>query len=500
MASIVVVDDDNGIRELFRQLLERAGHKVLASRTIQGLYSIMEENNVEVVLLDVHLPDGRGDQILSELISRDPHLHVIIITGDLSVETAVSATRNGAFDYLTKPFTADTLQHVVNQALSSRKTMISRVASERTAPRIPASKRLVGSSPEICEVNLLIDRIAATPSTPVLITGESGTGKEMVAQTIHEMSARQDQPLIKVNCSAIPRSLIEAELFGHERGAFTDAKITRKGLFELADGGTIFLDEIGELDILVQPKLLRILEDRTITRIGGEKPRQVDIRVVAATNRDLQKMVARKEFREDLYFRLAVMTLHMPPLREHPEDIERLANLFLQEKCMELGKKVSGFSEEVLAFFRDYRWPGNVRELKNMVERLIILTDSDKIQADHDALQRYCFQYPDLTESSQGASAQVVPRAKLASPASQEINKATTEVDRGEEILSLEEMEKRYLRVVIRQLNFNKTHCAQKLGISRSTLQRKLAAYGLDEWVDSSRGDGGQRSDDGEDE
>lgn len=490
MASLVVVDDDNGIRELFRQLLERAGHKVFTSRTIQGLYEIMDENNVEVVLLDVHLPDGRGDKILTELIARDPHLHVIIITGDLSVETAVSATRNGAFDYLTKPFTSDTLQHVVNQALASRKTMISKVASERTAPRLSTTKRLVGSSPEICEVNLLVDRVASTPSTPVLVTGESGTGKELVAQTIHELSSRRDQPLIKVNCSAIPRTLIEAELFGHERGAFTDAKITRKGLFELADGGTIFLDEIGELDLLVQPKLLRILEDRAVTRIGGEKPRQVDIRVIAATNRDLQQMVARKQFREDLYFRLAVMTIHMPPLRDHPEDIETLANLFLQEKCLELGKKVSAFSDEVLEFFRNYRWPGNVRELKNMVERLIILTDSDKIQLDQNALQRYCFQYPDLTEASKlspltpGAG-----RKPMVSAAAQEINKAALEVNQGEEIQSLEELEKRYLRVVIRQLNFNKTHCAQKLGISRSTLQRKLAAYGLDEWVDSSRGD-----------
>ncbi len=477
MASIIVVDDDDNIRNLFARILQNAGHQVQTSTSVAGFLELMETQTVDIVLLDIHLPDGRGDEVVPELIARDPYLHVIVISGDVSVATAVSATKKGAYDYLTKPFTVDTLLHVVSQAIEARRVAITRAAAERNPLRgFQNQRRLVGSSPEICAVNLMIDRVAKTPSTPVLITGESGTGKEMAAESIHQLSSRRNQPLIKVNCSAIPRPLVEAELFGHERGAFTDARESRKGLFELADGGTIFLDEIGDLDLSVQPKLLRVLEEKMVARIGSERSRKVDIRVIAATNRDLEKLCGRGEFREDLYFRLAVMKIEMPPLRSHIEDMEKLAYLFLQEKSMELGKKVYGFSQEVLEFFRLYEWPGNVRELKNMVERLLILADSDVIQLDEMSLRRYCFMSP---ESS------IMPSIERELAGDIGGSSRVTTAKELEDILTLEEVEKNYIKHAMVQLNFNKSKCARQLGISRSTLQRKLSVYDLDNWIET---------------
>jgi transcriptional regulator with PAS, ATPase and Fis domain len=282
------------------------------------------------------------------------------------------------------------------------------------------------------------------------------------------LSSRRQGPLVKVNCSAIPRPLVEAELFGHERGAFTDAREARKGLFELADGGTIFLDEIGDLDLAVQPKLLRVLEDRVITRIGSESNRKVNIRVIAASNRNLEALCKAGDFREDLYFRLAVMHITMPSLRSHPEDIERLAHMFLQEKSLELGKKIHGFSEEVLEFFRSYSWPGNVRELKNMVERLIILADSDMIELDVDSLRRYCFK--------SGSSLFGIRLDGSGGPGSTHGKSGPLGLSE-DQILPLEEIEKSYIQSALISLGYNKTRCAKKLGISRSTLQRKIAQY-----------------------
>lgn len=478
MASIIVVDDDEGIRMLFTRILTQAGHTVKSSASLASFLTLLETATADVVLLDVHLPDGRGEEILPELLTRDPFLFVVVISGDVSVETAVSATKRGAFDYLTKPFTPDTLLHVVSQALEARRQAVNRAAGERNRARSQVSnRRLVGSSPEICAVNLMIDRVSKTPSTPILITGESGTGKEMAAEAIHSLSSRREGPLIKVNCSAIPRPLVEAELFGHERGAFTDARDSRKGLFELADGGTIFLDEIGDLELAMQPKLLRVLEEKVITRIGSEHRRQINIRVVAATNRDLEAMCRAGEFREDLYFRLAVMRIQMPPLRSHPEDIERLAHLFLQEKCLELGKKVTGFSDDVLEFFRFYHWPGNVRELKNMVERLIILADSDMIQLDADSLRRYCFNATGSFEGDQRVPASSA--ARQAAPAAVGSSTAGLAPTNRDKIMTLLDVEKTYITRALELLDYNKTQCAKLLGISRSTLQRKITLFGI---------------------
>jgi DNA-binding NtrC family response regulator len=469
VASIIVLDDDPNIRALFSRILTNQGHEVKTAETLADFLVLMDTYPVDVVLLDVHLPDGRGEEVVPELLARDPYLFVIVISGDVSVDTAVSATKKGAYDYLTKPFTPDTLLHVVGQAIEARRTIVNQAATERNRLRFPVNKkRLVGSSPEICAVNLMIDRVAKTPSTPVLISGESGTGKEMAAEAIHQLSSRRQGPLVKVNCSAIPRPLVEAELFGHERGAFTDAREARKGLFELADGGTIFLDEIGDLDLAVQPKLLRVLEDRVITRIGSESNRKVNIRVIAASNRNLEALCKAGDFREDLYFRLAVMHITMPSLRSHPEDIERLAHMFLQEKSLELGKKIHGFSEEVLEFFRSYSWPGNVRELKNMVERLIILADSDMIELDVDSLRRYCFK--------SGSSLFGIRLDGSGGPGSTHGKSGPLGLSE-DQILPLEEIEKSYIQSALISLGYNKTRCAKKLGISRSTLQRKIAQY-----------------------
>ena len=475
MPKVIVVEDDPQVRSVLARILGAAGHTVTCAVDIAGFQEAVRSSNFDVALLDIGLPDGRGDSVIQEILERDPHLHVIVISGRGELDDAVAAMKRGAFDYLAKPFSPDTLVHVVSQALTARARAVEKTAAARNTVRSASMpRRLVGTSAAICAANLMISHAAGAANTPVLIGGESGTGKELAAQAIHEQSTRRDHPLIRINCSAIPRPLVESELFGHEKGAFTDARETRKGLFELADGGTVFLDEIGELDIAVQPKLLRVLEDKTVVRVGGHHERKVDIRVVAATNRDLQAMCARREFRDDLYFRLAVMNIQLPALREHTEDIPALANLFLMEKCAELGRNVTGFSEKVMDFFLEYSWPGNVRELRNMVERLIILADSDRIELDSRSLKRYCFQTPSNDFDFGIETALRAGRSGVMTPP------PPARVESAQ-VVTLDVLEKNYILGSLDHFGWNKTLCARSLGISRSTLQRKLATYGIDD-------------------
>jgi DNA-binding NtrC family response regulator len=464
MASIAIVDDEATVRSVLSKILIQGGHDVRVSSTLAEFLEIMKSESVEVALLDIHLPDGRGDEVMPDLLARDPYLRVVVVSGDPSVETVESAIKRGAFDYLTKPFNADALRHVVSQAVAARYEAINRAASERSPLRsVTSQRRLAGFSRQICAVNLAIERAAAS-AEPVLIEGESGTGKEMAAQAIHEMSARRKYPLVKVNCAAIPKPLAEGELFGTEMGALPDSKGTRMGMLELAERGAIFLDEIGDLDVTVQAKLLHFLRDQTITRVGGDNPRRIDVRIIAATTGDIRRPGGRAPFMPDLYQILSINTIEMPPLRIHPDDIEHLAYVFLREKSLELNRKVYNFSEEVLDFFRSYSWPGNVRELRSMVERLVILSDPDRMQIDEEILRRYCFHYHPM-------------QIRLAAGGAG--NGSGSEGAR-EEVVTLEEMEKDYLRRALRTLDFNKTQCAAALGISRSTLQRKIQQYGLE--------------------
>jgi two-component system response regulator AtoC len=523
MARILIVDDDENICRVVARVLQQENHTVETMGTYKDLRERLERQNIDVVFLDIHLPDKKGDEAIIEMKQHDPLLQVIIVTGDLSVERAVSAIKNGAADYITKPFTREAILHVTASVLRERKNQVQEVTRQRDPlTAIAPSTRLLGTSRKMCNVNLILNKIAQTPFTPALIVGESGTGKELAAQAIHQQSARKDNPLVRINCAAIPRPLVESELFGHEAGAFTDARAMRKGLFELADGGTIFLDEVGELDLSVQPKLLRVLEDRTVTRVGSGVSRSVDIRIIAATNRDLPAMCQLGTFRKDLYFRLAVMTIQMPPLRKHIEDIEIISNSILRQKSIELGRKVIGFSETVMNFFRNYSWPGNVRELKNMIERLIILSDGDVIHFEERHLRSLSFMDSngDVSESSFLQSLE--PREQLSSSRHGSIDLSDTLDDEDsyqvgsnpeykermessqqtsrqmisgnkshgaylsppmslQEIVPLEELEKRAILDALNACGGNKSTCAKRLGISRSTLQRKLFQYGIEQ-------------------
>ncbi len=468
---VLVCDDEQIVRSAFEQTLRKAGYKVSVAADAQELHHALREESIEVLLLDIHLPDARGDNLIPELIREDPLLHIVVITGDSSLESATRAMRHGACDFVTKPVDASKLQYVVGRSLTARQRVLKTEISARTkAGAARQVKRLVGISAPICRINLMIDRVSRTPSTPVIITGESGSGKEMVAESIHELSARRENPLIKVNCSAIPRPLVEAELFGHERGAFTDAKQPRKGLFELADGGTIFLDEIADLDISLQPKLLRVLEDQVVTRVGSSVSKKVDVRIIAATNKNIASLCEKGEFREDLYFRLSVMHIDIPPLRDRPEDIEVLAERFLREKSAELGKNVSDFSESVLDYLRNYTWPGNVRELKNMIERMIILSDSHEIHVDEQTFNKFRFQPDSKKQEDLGViRSNITPE----NPSHEDF------VSTGAPVKTLEEVERDYIKRALDYYDDNRSLCARKLGISRSTLQRKITRYEL---------------------
>ncbi|MGF1573746.1 MAG: sigma-54-dependent transcriptional regulator [Sumerlaeia bacterium] len=491
MARILIVDDDVNICRLVSRVLASDNHSVDSVGTFEDLLDRMKSANLDIVFLDVHLPDKQGDKAITEVKALDPLMQVIIITGDLSVERAVNAIKCGASDYITKPFSKESIAHVVKSAMEKRKNMVQEVTRQRDPLNsINPANRLMGTSRKMCNVNLILGKVAQTPSTPVLIVGESGTGKELAAQAIHHQSSRKDNSLIKINCSAIPRPLIESELFGHEAGAFTDARSMRKGLFELADGGTIFLDEVGELDFSVQPKLLRVLEDRTVTRVGSGVSRPVDIRVIAATNRDLQAMCQEGTFRKDLYFRLAVMTVQMPPLRKHPEDIEVIAQAILRQKALELGRKVSGFSETVMRFFQNYTWPGNVRELKNMIERLIILSEGEVIHFEERHLMSFSFleSDQDFTESSLVQRVMtnyeehnsVMEDSKHSVAVASRKDKFNSAPQSPSEVVPLEEIEKQAITDALTACAGNKSTCARRLGISRSTLQRKIYQYGLE--------------------
>ena len=407
---------------------------------------------------------------MPDLLARDPHLRVIMITGDTTLETAQSAISKGAFDYLTKPFNTDALRHVVSQASANRLEAVMRAASERSPIRsVTSQRRLAGFSRQVCAVNLAIDRVAKESVAAVLIEGESGTGKEMAARAIHELSDRRNMPFVTVNCAAIPTPVVDGELFGHEMGTLSPAHQTRKGYIELADGGTLFLDEVDDLPESVQEKIAKVLDDGLILRIGGSGPRPVNVRVVAAINTDTQPHPGHGILIPELHAHFADNHILMPPLRKHPDDIEHLAYIFLREKSLELNRKVYGFSEGILEFFRSYTWPGNVRELRNVVERLVMLSNPDTIQIDEECLRHFCFETPAgsqgaTTGGSNGTRGHDLRELGLA----------------DDDLIPLDELERNYLRKALRTLNFNKTQCAAQLGISRSTLQRKIQQYGLE--------------------
>src|SRR6516162_2925736 len=379
---VLIVDDEKLVRWSLRQKCEEWGYRVLEADNGAAALRVAHNESPDLVLLDVRLPDASGIDVLEQIKKNNDARAVIMITADPQLEDVKTALKLGAYDFVGKPLDFDELSVAVKNALETTR-LRSEVESLRGEVRRRAGyHNVIGVSAKMAELLGFVGKVAASEATTILIQGESGTGKDLVAKTIHYQSRRQDKPFVAINCSAIPETLMEAELFGHERGAFTDAKTMKKGLFEMADGGTLFLDEIGELSPLLQAKLLRVLEDQVIRRVGGVRDLQVEVRVIAASNRDLEREVRESRFRQDLYYRLAIISIYLPALRERKEDVLPLVDFFLAHYNKKFRKFVQGISEETRRLLVNYDWPGNVRELKNALERAMILEEGDQLRPD----------------------------------------------------------------------------------------------------------------------
>ena len=463
--TVLIVDDQLTIRKSLRHLLERKGYRALEADSGAAAVQAAQAEEPEVILLDLKLPDGDGLEVLERLQGVCPEAAVILLTGHGSVETAVTAIKKGAEDFLEKdPSSLEVTEVRVEKALEMLKLRReNRYYRHQVHGRAPG--QIPGTSPVIRELHALVDLLAKAPQTTVLIQGESGSGKELVARAIHYRSARTDKPFLEINCAGLSEHLLESEVFGHERGAFTDAKALKRGLLEIADGGTLFLDEIGDMPLAIQPKFLRVLENRTFRRVGGTRDISVDVRVITASNKDLAKLLEKQAFREDLFYRLKVMPVTVPPLRERGNDILVLADLFVQELNATLKKRIRGYSPEAQQVLLSYSWPGNVRELRNVTERGMILCQGETIPV-------ACL--PAELQQLAGAMPASLPPLAAKGPAGAP--------DAGWSLGALgtlEEMEQRYIREVLASVSGNRSQAARLLGISRSTLQDKIRRYGL---------------------
>ena len=447
-ARVLLVDDDRSLCEWVASALTRRGFTILWRTAASDALALLDVEDFDVILTDLNMQGVGGLELCERVSGVQPDVPVVVITAFGSLETAIAAIRAGAYDFVTKPFEIEALELTIARAAAHR-ALHREIRRLRTA--VADSRRqgsLVGASASMQKTYDLIDRIAETDSS-VLITGESGTGKELTARAIHERGRRRSGPFIAVNCSAIPEALLESELFGHVKGAFTDAHGSRPGLFARATGGTLFLDEIGELPLALQPKLLRALQERTVRAVGSDAEIAFDARLIAATNRDLELAVEERRFREDLYYRINVLHLPLPPLRERGSDVLLLAQSFLDRFASMLDKPVKAISHDAAEKLLAYRWPGNVRELQNCIERAVALARFDQIVI------------ADLPEK---VRAYRPSRVVLAG-------------DDPTEVLPLEEVERRYILWAVEALGGNKTLAAQRLAVDRKTLFRKLARY-----------------------
>jgi len=448
MPSILIIDDEKTVNRLLIQHFTNRGWDVSAVETAAEGLDVSERFPPDIILLDLKLPDRDGMEVLQRLGERKCTASVVMMTGWGSIANAVDAIKLGAVQYLTKPIALAELTALTDRIIETRKLKIENLYYRRRD-----AHPVVGVSMAIHELHHMIDLMAENADTTALLRGESGSGKELVAREIHRRSKRSERPFLDINCAALPEPLLESEVFGHERGAFTDAREMKRGLLEVADGGTVFLDEIGEMPISVQPKFLRVLETRSFKRVGGTRDLHVNIRIIAATNRDLAKAVAEGRFREDLYYRLNVFPVDMPPLRERREDIPVLIAYFLKQFNTALGKDLQGFTPEAHEMLRGYAWPGNIRELRNLVERAAVLSRTRMIGIE--------MLPPEIVGSAAPAAA---PNAATAPPA-------------GGQAGTLEEMERKHIAAVYQATGRNKSAAARTLEISRSTLIEKLKKY-----------------------
>ncbi len=456
---IMIVDDDKSLREFLEIFFAEQGYKVCSASTGKQALEILSNEDVSLVLSDVRMPEMDGVTLLKEVKARSPEIPVILITAFASLETAVDAMKEGAWDYLAKPFRLDEIREVADQALASR--IRTQPISNNTQCKIYRLDQMVAKSPAMLKIFQLIPRISGSTSS-ILITGESGTGKELIARAIHNLGPRKDRPFVAVNCGGIPENLLESELFGHVKGAFTGAIQDKQGLFSLAHGGTLFLDEIGELPMTLQVKLLRVVQQKTFMPLGSTVERDVDVRIIAATNRDLEKEVMRGGFREDLYYRLNVITIRTPPLRERPEDIPLLVQYFLDKYSTEQGKTVQGISSFAMKALVKYPFPGNVRELENIIERSVALSTSNLILPESLSLARYKQEKSAPTVSGDPDTFEpILP-------------------ENGMNLDSfLGRVEKKLLAQALERTNGVKVEAARLLGLNFRSFRYRLAKYGL---------------------
>jgi DNA-binding NtrC family response regulator len=443
--TILIVDDEPLLRWSLRERLAQESYTILEAATASDA-TTQAAAGVDLILLDFKLPDGDGLTILKQVKEQTPDTLVILMTAFSTVENAVEAMKLGAYHYVNKPFNIEEVVLLVEKALETSSLRREVRALRSTQGRDYSVDAIIGASPSMTVIKRLIARVASSPASTVLLTGETGTGKDLAAKAIHYNSDRASRSFVNITCSALPEQLLESELFGHERGAFTDARQQKRGLFETADGGTVFLDEIGEMTPGLQAKLLRFLEEKTFKRVGGLADVRVDVRVVAATNRDLEKEVKAGKFREDLFYRLQVMPITLPPLRERKGDVVLLANFYIDQFNREFRKKIRGLSPQAVPLLEQYQWPGNVRELRNAIERAMLLVDRNTLEPEDFTLTRT-----------------VSPVEFVLPP----------------EGVNLEDVERQLLIQALERSGGNQTHAAQLLGINRDQVRYRMEKFGL---------------------
>jgi DNA-binding NtrC family response regulator len=454
--TILVIDDEQVMRDACDQILSREGCRVTSAGSgAEGLERIRKER-FDVIILDLKMPGLSGMEVLAKIEEETPKIPVIVITGYATIESAVEAMKIGAYDFIPKPFTPNVLRTIVSRALEKRRLTLENAHLREGLRTCADSQPLIGRSKEMQRVYRLIEKAGKTDST-LLISGESGTGKELVARAVHRLSTRKDGPFITVDCNSVVNNLFESELFGHVKGAFTGATASKQGRFELAHGGTLFFDEIGDMDPIVQGKLLRALQERKIARVGSAQIIQTDVRIIAATNKDLWAETRNENFRDDLFYRLSVIPIHLPPLRERREDIPLLARHFLEKYNRKRKKSAHILSDRAMEMLMAYDWPGNVRELENTVERAVMLSDRKTLEPSDLQHGPWCF------------NAQRAPGVRPSTMA--------TENGNGE--VALVEVEKAHIANVLKQCNGHRIKTAQALGIDRKTLRIKMRKYGL---------------------
>jgi len=450
---ILVVDDEHLIRWSLEQSLRKQGYDVITAASGEDALKQVQEDAPELMLLDIQLPGMDGLSVLERIKETDNDIIVIMVTALGILETAVKAMRLGAFDYINKPFNLDELSIIVKKALETRQ-LRKEVAQLRSAHATKYGiENIICASRHMSQVLDMVRKVAKSDASTVLIQGESGTGKELIARAIHMESARRDQPFMAINCAALPETLLESELMGHEKGAFTDAKTQKRGLFEMSDGGTIFLDEIGDMDLGMQAKLLRVLEERTFRRVGGTKEIPVDVRIVSATNQELLKKIEEKAFRNDLYYRLQVIPIFLPPLRERREDIMPLVEFFIRHYNKEFVKNVTGVSKMAQKFLEEYDWPGNVRELRNIIERAIILENENTLMLEH------------------------LPRELVSKTG--DVSSGTMNLRIPPEGIDIEDVERELIRQSLEISDGNQSKAAKKLNLGIDAFRYRMKKFGF---------------------